>query len=129
MKMNLIINGKQANTGENLPLQERLAPAFVETYCEIMALADQDGPSLTLLKSSDRCMLMYLEHPEDSGFTSRNLKTTEKNEQRLLDFYLSNGQKDQYPYSWTVSIEAGLDALDFFLKTKGRSPKVAWNKD
>lgn len=129
MKTNLIINGKQANTRENLPLRERLAPAFAELYSEIMALSDQDGPSLTLLKSGDRCMLMYLEHPEDSGFTSRNAETTEKNEQRLLDFYLSNGQKDQYPYAWTVSIEVGLDALDFFSKTKGRSPKVIWNKD
>jgi hypothetical protein len=80
-----------------------------------------------MLRSHDRALLMFLRESGDTGFTSRADGPVAGPEQR--EFWLSNGQRNEYPASWTVSVPRAREALEHFFQTSERAPFVIWNDD
>ena len=87
-----------------------------------------DYPSLCALVNGDRAWLMYLRYNGDAGFSSRN-PGYEGPEKAVVDYYLSNGQRDEYPASWAYSTDEVFAALEWFAANKGSPPSITWFND
>lgn len=71
---------------------------------------------------------MYLSAPGDAGFSSRN-PAYDGPEDAVVDFVLSNGQRDAYPASWVLPSELIERALDYVRSDGSLPPFVAWHDD
>jgi hypothetical protein len=103
-----------------------LAHGAEQPYREVQ-LTSPAGPSLFMLRSHDRALLMFLRETGDTGFTSRADGPIAGPERR--EFLLSNGQRDEYPAAWTVSVARAHQAFEHFFQTGERAPFVAWHDD
>jgi hypothetical protein len=83
---------------------------------------------MTVLTNGDRAWLMYLRHQGDAGYSSRS-PAYDGPGNAALDFSLSNGQRDEYPASWTISSDAAIGAAEHFFSSGGMDPSVAWHYD
>jgi immunity protein Imm1 of predicted polymorphic toxin system len=100
-----------------------------QQFSEVWLDTGEDGPSLTMLVNGERAWLMYLRHHEDAGFSSRNPEYSGPPD-ALMEFVLVNGQGDEYPVAWTVSLEQALRACEYYISTQGgRSPDIVWHDD
>jgi hypothetical protein len=107
-------------------LRSVLADTAEHPYREVQ-LTSPAGPSLFMLRSHDRALLMFLREGGDAGFTSRADGAVPGPERR--EFLLSNGQRDEYPASWTVSVARAHEAFEHFFETGERPPFVLWHDD
>jgi hypothetical protein len=87
-----------------------------------------DGRALCALIHGDVGWLMYLREPGDSGFSSRNPAYAGP-AHAVIDYMLSNGQRDEYPASWALPVATVERALAYFRKTGDRAPFVEWHAD
>lgn len=97
-------------------------------YKEIWIDSDEDGQALTALINGNYGWLMYLSENGDSGLSSRNPGYT-GDDGETMEFYLSNGQRDEYPLSWILPVEQIEKALDFFQKYHKIPPFITWHDD
>ena len=91
-------------------------------------LTSPDGSRMCMLRRDSRALLMFL-RPEDSdvGFTTRGDADTTTSQ--LVTFTLANGQRDEYPLSWTVDAERGHEALEYFFETATMPRFLKWHDD
>ena len=87
----------------------------------------EDGQSITVLINGNDGWLMYLRESGDSGFSTRNPDRNLSGD--TLEFYLSNGQRDEYPSHWSYPVDQIAIALDEFLRTKRIPSQVCWHDD
>ena len=96
-------------------------------YKEIW-IETEDGQAMCALINGDKGWLMYLRNPEDAGFSSRN-PNYKGDKKALLEFYLENGQRDEYPLSWVLPIEEVERALNYFKEEKRPPAFITWYND
>ncbi len=96
-----------------------------EQYKEIW-IENSSRQCICALLNGDIGLLIYLSSEGDVGFSSRNpVEISNEN----IEFYLSNGQRDEYPKKWTYSIKILKEALFSFIEN-GQLPKqVKWHND
>jgi len=87
----------------------------------------EDGQSITALINGDVGWLMYLREEGDSGFSTRNPEYAEAIGD--IDYYLDNGQCDEYPARWAYPVATLRAALYEFLDTKRIPCCVSWHDD
>jgi hypothetical protein len=122
--VNLTINGQDFGRTPIDLLAERLAGLADVPRAEVWL--NNEGRALCLLKSQDRAMLMLLREDGDPGLTSR---ATDLNDDREMEFTLSNGQVDKYPARWTVPFAEARRAAEFFWFKESPAPFIAWHDD
>ncbi len=72
--------------------------------------------------------LMYLRYDGDAGFSSRN-PSYQGPSDAMIEYFLSNGQLDEYPASWALPTGDVRRALREF-QTDGKPPVwIAWHSD
>jgi hypothetical protein len=96
-------------------------------YEEIWVNKD-DGQALCALINGDRGWLMYTREPGDAGFSSRN-PDYEGAEDARIEYYLNNGQCDQYPASWALPVDVVRRAVAHFKKTGEPPTFITWHND
>lgn len=84
--------------------------------------------AMCALINGDRGWLMYLREPGDSGFSSRN-PAYDGPTHDTIEYFLNNGQRDEYPASWAYPIAEVRRALDFFRRTGKRPTFIKWHRD
>jgi hypothetical protein len=87
-----------------------------------------DGQALCALINADRGWLMYTREPGDGGFSSRNPDYDGADEDQI-EYYLNNGQRDEYPASWALPVDLVRRALDHFKKTGAPPAFITWHND
>lgn len=87
-----------------------------------------DGQAMCALTSGELGWLMYLRHPEDAGFSSRNPSYDGPLEAEI-EYVLSNGQVDRYPASWALPIQEVETALAYFNEHHRPPPFVHWHSE
>ncbi len=123
----LSINGKTSAIGNKDDLRDKLQNISKTPFCEVW-ITLSDGKSISALINREISWLMYLRYDGDPGFSSRNAEIAEdKNE--MVTFYLSNGQRDQYPLSYTVSTASAVSALEYFFAAGDMAPWIKWHDD
>jgi hypothetical protein len=108
-------------------LHNCLLDACNARYAEIW-IDHGDFPSLCALVNGDRGWLMYLRYDGDAGFSSRN-PTYAGPKDAVVDYFLSNGQQDEYPASWTLPRSEVFEALEWFAANKASPPSITWFND
>jgi hypothetical protein len=99
----------------------------VSQYREIYEEAE-GGSSLFALVNGDRGWLMFLRQSGDAGFSSRNPHYV-GSPNATIDYVLSNGQRDEYPASWAVSVALVHRAFDYFREYRAPPPFIVWHND
>lgn len=87
-----------------------------------------DGKAMCALINGDKGWLMYLRNSEDAGFSSRN-PNYKGDSSEAIEFYLQNGQCDEYPLSWTLPLKEIESALEYFEKEKRPPAFIKWHND
>lgn len=82
-------------------------------YKEIWIDTEDVEQAMMALINGDFGWLLYLREEGDAGFHSKNPAYIESDD-KTMEFYLSNGQLDQYPLAWVLPIEQIKKALDYF---------------
>lgn len=72
--------------------------------------------------------LMYLREEGDSGLSSRNLDYRGA-EDVVQEYYLDNGQRDEYPLSWALPVVEIQRAMENFLVEEQPAPWISWHVD
>jgi hypothetical protein len=122
--VSLKINGQDFGSPPIDLLSERLAELDDASRAEVWI--NNGDRALCLLKSHDRAMLMLLREDGDPGLSSR---ATDLNDDRDIEFTLSNGQVDTYPARWTVPFDEARRAAEFFWLKESPAPFIAWHDD
>ena len=100
-----------------------MKPGFDEIWVQA-----KDGQSLCALINGDMGWLMYLREPGDAGFSSRNPDYAGPAD-AMLEYYLSNGQRDVYPLSWALPIDVVRRAIECFEREEKPPLFIMWNND
>ena len=103
----------------------------VDTYTNLYKekwIEIDDGQSMCALINGNNGWLMYLRFSGDAGFSSRN-PCYSGDENSVMEFYLDNGQLDEYPLSWVLPIEDIEKALAFFEREKKPPTFITWHND
>jgi hypothetical protein len=98
-----------------------------QQYQEISA-DTPDGQTIIALINGDRGWLMYLREIGDAGFSSRCPNYAGPGD-AVIEYVLSNGQRDEYPASWSISKSEVDRALEFFRRECRPPPFVLWHND
>ena len=96
-------------------------------YDEIWIETD-DGQSMCALINGDLGWLMYLREHGDAGFSSRNPRYDGPPD-AMLDYFLSNGQCDEYPLAYALPIKEIRRALEYFKREQKAPPFITWHND
>lgn len=95
-----------------------------EQYQEIWVRTD-DEQAMCALINGKMGWLMYLPNDEGDSFHSRNPHYT-GDESAVMEFYLSNGQRDEYPLSWVLPADILYLALEYFEREKKPADFICW---
>lgn len=98
-----------------------------QQYKEIWA-ETEDGQAMAALINGDTGWLVYLREEGDAGFSSRNPAYTEP-EDAIQDYYLSNGQCDEYPLAWALPVSELQRAMEHLLTRAEPAPWIWWHND
>lgn len=127
MSPRLVVNRTETRIASAYQLRQALAMSAREQFREIWLNTDEDGPSLCALINGQRGWLMYLRKAGDAGFSSRNAALDDTGD--MVEYYLSNGQRDVYPASWALPVDQLLKAMVYFVEHRTRAPFIDWHDD
>jgi hypothetical protein len=78
--------------------------------------------------NGEAAWLMFLRFEGDAGFSTRNPNYSGPHG-GVIEYYLSNGQRDEYPASWNVSTDEALRALEYFGTEEKMAPWLQWHEE
>jgi hypothetical protein len=107
-------------------LRERFAvgrPQFLDLWVET-----DDGQSMCGLVNGEAGWLMYLREGGDAGFSSR-APDYNGPEDASREYYLDNGQCDEYPAAWALPDGEIQRALEHFITRAEPAPWIIWHND
>jgi hypothetical protein len=125
----LSINSHETQIASVSEPRQRLSAFRSDQFREIWVSVDR-GPRLAALLNGNVGFLMYLRHSNgDPGFTSRNLEF-DGSDTAVIEYRLSNGQRDKYPAKWALPECEVIRAIEYFIEHQGdRTPSVHWHDD
>jgi hypothetical protein len=128
--MQFLFNGHTTLLTIMEDLRQQLQRIREQQFSEVWLEVRDEGPALAMLVNGTHAWLLYLcDQNGGPGFSSRNLCEANSDE-TMIQFQLSNGQIDEYPVSWTLSLEDAFAACEYFLLNRGeRSPAIVWHDD
>lgn len=126
--MELKINKVLYEVTDEGELQVRLAQIKSTQFSEVWLQHTAGWPAIGLLINGESAWLTYVRHEGDAGFSTRNPHYA-GSPKALIEYYLSNGQRDEYPASWNITTTEALRALAYFLEEETMAPWLTWQDD
>ena len=127
MRYLLTLNGQEYPVRSSEELHAYLEAVRQHDYAELW-LNQVDGAALCVLVNRDKAWLMFLRDEDDAGFSSRNPSYTGSSD-ATLEFFLSNGQRDEYPADWCIPTEKALQAVRYLFEHGERPYWIQWHED
>lgn len=127
MEYTLIWNSQEYAVASLAELASHLETACRSDYAELW-LNRVDGAALCVLVNREQAWLMFSRAEGDAGFSSRNPDYAGLLDAKV-EFFLSNGQRDEYPAQWCIATVEALQAMRYFFEQGEKSPLVAWHED
>lgn len=126
--MELTINGDSYEVASLGGLRYHLPKISERQFCEVWLYAASGWPAVCALVNGDAAWVMYLRHDGDSGFSTRNPGYAGPKE-AVTEYFLSNGQRDEYPDAWNITVREALRALEHFQQTQEMAPWLQWQEE
>jgi hypothetical protein len=115
---------------QEFALAQAAEPGIVLTYER-----EREKPGKEILNAfvyKDRAWLYYWQVDEDDNYDNVGFQSYDplyKGEANALSPYaLDNGQVDEYPCSWTISVDEARRAIEYFLNGGRMAPWVHWRE-
>jgi len=109
-------------------LRARLAQLTQTQFSEVWIRHTADWPAVCALINGEAAWLMYMRYEGDAGFSTRNPQYTGPHK-AMIEYYLSNGQCDEYPAAWNITTAEALRALEYFFDEKAMAPWLTWQDE
>jgi len=126
--MELKINKVQYEVTDLDELQLRLAQIRRTQFSEVWLQHTEGWPAIAALVNGDAAWLMFIRHEADAGFSTRNPQYSGP-PKAMIEYYLSNGQRDEYAAAWNITTAEALRALEYFLERETMAPWLSWYDD
>ena len=126
--MELKINKVQYEVTELDELRLRLAQVRRTQFSEVWLQHADGWPAIGALINGEAAWLTYVRHEGDAGFSTRNPQYSGPAKSQL-EYYLANGQRDEYPAAWNITTTEALRALEHFLEEETMAPWLTWEDD
>jgi Immunity protein Imm1 len=126
--MELRINKVLYEVSDLDELRLRLAQARRTQFLEVWLEHAAGWPVICALINGEAAWLMYLRYEGDAGFSTRNPQYTGP-KKGVIEYYLSNGQRDEYPAAWNITTAEAFRALEYFLEEAAMAPWLCWYDD
>ena len=126
--MELTLNGESYEVASLGGLRYHLPKIFERQFCEVWLYAESGWPAICALVNNGSTWLMFLRHDGDSGFSTRNPNYSGP-KTALIEYFLANGQRDEYPAEWAISTTEALRGLEHFQQTQEMAPWLQWQEE
>lgn len=126
--MELNVNGESYEVASLGGLRYHLPKISERQFCEVWLYADSGWPAVCALVNSGSAWLMFLRHEGDSGYSTRNPNYAGSKD-TVIEYFLSNGQRDEYPAEWDITTPEALRALEHFMETQEKAPWLEWHEE
>jgi hypothetical protein len=126
--MELNINNVLYEVTELAELQVYLGYIGRIQFSEIWIHHAVGWPALCALINGDAAWLMYLRFEGDAGFSTRNPNYAGP-PKAVIEYYLANGQHDEYPASWNITTAEAPRALEYFFEQEAMAPWLQWHEE
>ncbi len=126
--MHLRINRGVYELSELEQLQACLAQVRHTQFTEVWLESAARWPAICVLVNGEAAWMMFLRWEGDARFSSRNPNYVGPSK-AVVDYYLSNGQRDKYPASWNITTDEALRALEYFLTEEKMAPWLQWHEE
>ena len=126
--MELKINKVLYEVNDSDELRVRLAQIRRIQFSEVWLQHTAGWPAIAALINGDAAWLMLVRYEGDPGFSTRNPQYAGP-KKAVIEYYLSSGQRDEYPASWNITTAEAIRALEFFFEDEGMAPWLDWYDD
>jgi len=126
--MELILNGESYEVASLGGLRYHLPKISERQFCEIWLYAESGWPAVCALVNGSSAWLMFLREDGDSGYSTRNANYAGAKD-AVIEYFLSNGQRDEYPAEWDITTAEALRALEYFLEKQEMAPWLQWHEE
>jgi Immunity protein Imm1 len=126
--MELKINKVSYEVSDLDELRLRLAQARRTQFSEVWAWHSTGWPTIGALINGEAAWLTFIRCEGDAGFSTRNPNFTGP-QKTTIEYYLSNGQRDEYPGAWNITTAEAFRALEYFLEEAAMAPWLHWFDD
>ena len=126
--MELKINKVQYEVTDLDELRVRLARIRRTQFSEVWLQHTAGWPAIAALINGEAAWLMYVRHEGDAGLSTRNPLYTGPGK-AVIEYFLSNGQRDEYSASWNITTSEALRALEYFFEQEAMAPWLTWQDD
>ena len=126
--MELKINKVQYEVSDLDELQLRFVQVRRTQFSEVWLQHNDGWPAIAALINGDSAWLMFIRHEGDARFSTRNPQYSGL-PKAMIEYCLSNGQRDEYPAAWNITTAEALRALEYFLERETMAPWLTWSDD
>jgi hypothetical protein len=126
--MELILNGESYEVASLGGLRYHLPKISERRFCEVWLNGESRWPAVCALVNGGSAWLMFLRVEGDSGFSTRNPKYQGPKD-AVIEYFLSNGQRDEYPAEWDITTPEALRALEHFFEAQEMAPWLQWHAE
>jgi hypothetical protein len=128
MLMELKINKVRYEVTDSGELKLLLAQVRRTQFSEVWMQHPAGWPAIGALINGEAAWLTFVGHEGDAGFSTRNPQYAGP-PKAIIEYYLSNGQRDEYPAAWNISTAEALRALAYFLTEEAMAPWLTWQDE
>ena len=125
--MELTINSSIYEIDDCDELRARIAEAAKSQFLEIWLQGGERWPAICALVNNETAWLMFMRHEGDAGFSTTNPNYAGPKD-AAIEYYLSNGQRDEYPASWNITTAEARRALKYFFEHRAMAPWLSWRE-
>ena len=126
--MELNLNGESYEVASVGGLRYHLPKISDKRFAEVWLYSDSGWPAICALINGAAAWLMFLRGDGDSGFSTRNPNFAGPKD-AVIEYFLSNGQRDEYPAEWDITTAEALRALEYFMEKEEMAPWLHWHKE
>ena len=109
-------------------LKVRLAQIGRTQFSEVWMQHEAGWPAMGALINGEAAWLMHVRYEGDAGFSTRNPLYAGP-EKAVIEYYLSNGKRDEYPASWNITTAEAIRGLQYFLEQEAMAPWLQWHEE
>jgi hypothetical protein len=125
----LLIDGNEDVVTEVLELRRRIAAALRKQFAEVQLVRGElPEHCLSALFNDGHAVMAYTRNIAEASYSARS-KDRSKGEEGALEFYWSNGQRDEYPLAHSIPAADAVKGFEYFFLQAELPPWVRWHKD
>ena len=126
--MELNLNGESYEVASVGGLRYHLPKISDTRFSEVWLYSDSSWPAICALVNGEAAWLMFLRQEGDSGFSTRNPNYAGPKD-AVIEYFFSNGQRDEYPAERDITKSEALRALEHFMETQEMAPWLHWQEE